>query len=358
VKGGVDPSRLDFLSEYGHRQRQESPPRLSIEAHLGGLLFCLLSNILRCAVPFLMARFEKGALAIDDQLALLTGRGLVVQDRDFAAHCLQHISYYRLRAYWYYFEENPQSGVHQFRPNVGFEDIIRLYDFDRRLRLVLMDAIERLEIAMRGAWAHHMATTYGAFGHLRPDLYADLVHAQRNFRDLNREVRRSEETFIAHFKEKYEDPDPPVWMAAEVMSLGLLSRFQSALRHRRDIRAIARPFGLPHSVYLSFGHHLTTIRNICAHHGRLWNKHLTVTLKLPTAQSDLAAAFNAQNTRTIYNSLVLITYYLDKASPQSGWASRLLRLLHEHPMKDWAAMGFPDDWQAREFWRQRKREDR
>ena len=301
-----------------------------------------------------MAPFEKGALAIDDQLDLLMARGLVVQDRDFAAHCLQHISYYRLRAYWYYFEESPESGVHQFRPNVRFEDVIRLYDFDRRLRLVLMDAIERLEIAMRGAWAHHMATTYGAFGHLRRDLYADPDHARRNFEDLRREVRRSEETFIGHFKEKYDEPDPPVWMAVEIMSLGLLSRFQSALRHRRDIRAIARPFGLPHSIHLSFGHHLTTVRNICAHHGRLWNKHLTVTLQLPTAHSDLAVTFNAHNTRTIYNSLVLITHYVDKVSPESGWAQRTLSLLQEHPTKDWAAMGFPSDWQAIDFWRRRK----
>jgi len=113
-------------------------------------------------------KFTKPATSITDQLALLRRRGMVIDDEPAARHYLQHISYYRLRAYWLTYEAPAAVGDHAFRPGTRFEDVLALYVFDRHLRLLVMDAIERVEVALRAGWAHHMAMTYGSHGYLDP----------------------------------------------------------------------------------------------------------------------------------------------------------------------------------------------
>ena len=98
-------------------------------------------------------KFTKPATSITDQLALLRRRGMVIDDEASARHYLQHISYYRLRAYWLTYETPAAAGDHAFRPGTRFEDVLALYVFDRQLRLLVMDAIERVEVALRAGWA-------------------------------------------------------------------------------------------------------------------------------------------------------------------------------------------------------------
>jgi abortive infection bacteriophage resistance protein len=293
-------------------------------------------------------RFTKPSLSIIDQVALLKGRGLVIGDRALAAHSLTHISYYRLRAYWFYFEINPSDPNHPLRPGTTLEAVLDLYDFDRRLRLLINDGIERIEVAARGSWAHHLAMAYGPHGYLNKPLYRRADQYEKNLEQLKGEIDRSHDTFIEHYNKTYGDPRlPPVWMASEVVSFGLLSKWVSALASRGDRQAIARPLGLDERVLTSFLHHLATVRNICAHHGRLWNRRLTVTTVLPTAPSQLAAAINPSTARNIYNTLVIMLHVMRRIAPQSDWATRIKGLLDQHPVQDFTAMGFPANWRDR-----------
>jgi abortive infection bacteriophage resistance protein len=296
-------------------------------------------------------RFTKPSLSIQDQLALLESRGLLVEDRAAAEHCLQHISYYRLRAYGIYFEQDATPSVHGFIAGTSFDQILALYDFDRRLRLLMLDGIERIEIAVRGSWAHHMAMTYGPHGYLRASLYKTRQMYGGNRATLEREVARSHEDFIAHYNSKHGSPKlPPVWMVSEIISLGQLSKWQTALRQRSDIVAIARPFGLDFRVYQSFVHHLSTVRNLCAHHGRLWNRQFTVTLTLPQRPANLAVSVDRRHDRNIYNTIVMMLHFMMVIAPHSGWRSKLIDLLLDHPVPDLASMGFPADWRTRPLW--------
>jgi abortive infection bacteriophage resistance protein len=139
-------------------------------------------------------------------------------------------------------------------------------------------------------------------------------------------------------------------MVAEVMSFGLLSKWISLLSARKDRTAIAKALGLNERIFTSFLHHLATVRNVCAHHGRLWNRRLTVTATLPTSPPDLAAAMNPGANRQIYNTLAIIASILATIAPASDWKSRLIELLNNHPTGDLAAMGFPRDWEAQRIW--------
>jgi len=115
--------------------------------------------------------FDKPAITLDEQIALLRARGMRIDDPDRARHYLQHINYYRLTAYWLPFEAD--HGTHQLRPGTRFEDALNLYVFDRELRLHPLNAIERIEVSLGTHWAYYMAHTYG------PHAYIDPAHARR-----------------------------------------------------------------------------------------------------------------------------------------------------------------------------------
>nr|WP_010400559.1 Abi family protein [Paracoccus sp. TRP] len=297
-------------------------------------------------------KFNKPATSINDQIALLRRRGMVVNDEATARHYLGHISYYRLRAYWLPFEVPAADGDHALTPGTRFEDVLALYVFDRQLRLMVMDAVERVEVAIRAQWAHHMAMTYGAHGYLDQAHYGHVTRHATAVADLTKEFRRSRDTFAEHYRKKYTAPKlPPVWMAAEVMSFGLLSKFLGDLKLRADRQAIARPFGLDEKVLTSFAHHMSHVRNICAHHGRLWNRRFTIRMAVPRSPARLAIALRGADDRYLHNTLVMLDHLLTIVAPDTEWRERLVDHLATCPLPTPAAMGFPADWQGRQAWR-------
>ncbi len=298
-------------------------------------------------------KFTKPSVSIADQITLLEARGMAVTDPAHAAHCLQHISYYRLRAYWLPFEEPaPADGEHKFKDGTSFDDVLALYAFDRRLRLHVMDAIERIEVSLRGSWAHHLAMKYGPHGYLDPALYDRADYYAKAFANLIEEIERSKDAFIVHYRTKYDDPEhPPIWMTAEVMSLGQLSKWLGNLKLRADRQAIARPYGLDEKVLVSVAHHLTYVRNICAHHGRLWNKQFTVTMIVPNSPASLKLAMNAASARKLYNTLAVVGYLMGIVAPGTQWRQSLIELMDSSPLAEAAAMGFPPSWRNLAAWK-------
>ena len=140
--------------------------------------------------------FTKPALSIADQLNKLIELGMAIADRSHAEHCLQHTSYYRLSAYWLSFENPKDQLGPRFRPGTTFENVMALYEFDRKLRLLVLDAIERIEVAVRGSWAYQMAMLGGSHEYLKADHYTDITQFIKNGSNLNREVDRSKDKFI------------------------------------------------------------------------------------------------------------------------------------------------------------------
>lgn len=140
-------------------------------------------------------------------------------------------------------------------------------------------------------------------------------------------------------------------MAAEIMSLGQLSKWYSNLRLRADRGWIAKIYGLDEKVLVSITHHLTYVRNICAHHGRLWNKQFTVTMTVPNSPSSLRLTMNAAAPRKLYNTLAVLGYLIGVIAPGSEWRKHLVRLIASCPLAEPAAMGLPAGWQEMPAWR-------
>lgn len=296
--------------------------------------------------------YHKPPLSIEDQINLLMQRGMSIPDRDRARHYLTHINYYRLRAYWLPFEVNNPNGRHQFCPGTAFDDVLALYVFDRELRLMVIDAIERIEISLRARWAYHMAMQYGPFSH------EDSAHFKRRDTwqackdELNKEYVRSRETFADHYRNNYGHlAFPPVWVACELMTLGHVSRWLQNLNLPKDRQQIANAYGLDERVLVSFSHHLTIVRNHCAHHGRIWNRKFSLKMQLPAKKPQhLAAALNPAEDRRLYNTLTMMAYLMHLICPDSTWTSRVKHLILSCPQARLSEMGFPHDWQQRAFW--------
>ena len=301
-----------------------------------------------------MRTFNKPATSISDQVALLKRRGLLVNHVSRAEHCLQWISYYRLRPYWLPFEIRAQHGDdHAFRRGSTFEDVVTLYRFDQQLRRLVLDGIEPVEVALRAQWAHHMAMTHGPHGYLDKSLYRDESHYEKEKTRLTKQFKCSNDKFAEHYCNTYDSPrQPPVWMVTEVMSFGQLSGWIRNLKYRRDRQAIAKPFGLDERMFTSFCVQLKDVRNICAHHGRLWNRQFGKAIILPRRPVELAQTVqdDEDEKRRIHNTLAILNHLLGTVAPGTPWREHVVQLITACPLADPIRMGFPTDWQTRSPW--------
>lgn len=291
--------------------------------------------------------FSKPPLTYAEQVVRLEERGMVVPDRSEAEFYLAHLNYYRLVGYWLPFEED--HATHRFRSGTSFRDVLNLYLFDRELRLLVLDAIERVEVSARSRRAYEMAHRHGPHGYLDRALARSTSLYEGNLASLEKEVRRSDEAFVRHFQNGYAEVLPPVWAVCEVMSLGQLSKWFANLKPKSTRTAIASGFGLDESTLQSWLHHLTYVRNVCAHHSRFWNRELRITPALPkTKPANLAAQLVAGSRRS-YNTLTILLYLMDLVSPLHHWRQRLPQLIDAHAIPR-RSMGFLETWSERPLW--------
>lgn len=309
-------------------------------------------------------RYNKPALPISDQAQLLLDRGLVCDDRQRLEHYLSNIGYYRLSAYLLPFEQpsiNGNSRNHKLLPNTTFEQVLNLYVFDRKLRLLVMEAIERIEVAARTRWASAMALRHGSHAHMNADLFKDPWQHACDIARVAKDLRDSNETFVVHYRNKYEAPYlPPIWAVVETMTLGGLSRWIASTNDNQVKLEVARMLGMPTIEILEqVLHALTPVRNICAHHARLWNRRFI--LLLPNikrlrgqfiTETIVTPAGTTQEplTREIYNFLVVIQNLMLKMSPTTSWGARLAEHIQLLSPEQQMAMGFPADWKTRQPW--------
>lgn len=285
-----------------------------------------------------------------DQIALLESRGLDIPDHTAAQHLLQHHNYYRLSAYRFPFE----SAKDQFASGATLDDLWQLYRFDRGLRLLVGEACKSLEISVRARWAYVLGEHHGAMAYENPAVFRNVQRHTQQLVSLDREISRSHEVFISHHRNTYQMLRPPIWAACEVMSFGLLSRFYENMKQTSLQKKISQSYQLSAPGLTSLLLHATYLRNLCAHHSRLWNRSLTITVALPTRQpASLLSSLNTDPSaeRLVYNSLVLLGHIMNTVSVAPDWTQRLKAHLQTLNRPDHSEMGFPNGWEELPFWK-------
>lgn len=186
-------------------------------------------------------------------------------------------------------------------------------------------------------------------------LAAYCLPFEQTHSNLQNDVKKSNEDFIRHFKAKYQETLPPIWAVVELMTMGQLSKWFSNIKTRQDRMAICQIYNLDEKVMTSFCEHLSLVRNIAAHHARLWNRDISKKMKIPTyGPNDLRSTLwllpdTDRRLKKIYNTFTMTQYLMNVISPDNHWKERLKALITTHAI-DSTKMGFPPDWANRPLW--------
>lgn len=320
-----------------------------------------------------VANYSKPHLTYRQQVDLLRSRGLVINDRDRAEEMLTRIGYYRLSGYWYPFRvPDGASRGNRFVAGTTFDQVLALYDMDRRLKLLVLEAVERVEIAMRVQVGYTLGKR-DPHAHLHPQ-YLDGKFTRRaanqstsrydTWLERVRQAQdRSTEEFVQHFRDNYEGR-LPVWVVTEIMDFGLLSYLYAGSR-RDDRDAIAAHFGVLDAQGRGNGAALANwlqvlnyVRNVCAHHSRLWNRNMTVQVATRHLSSVPMLSHihgsDASAAHRVYASLCVLGFLVRQVAPDQPWCADLHLPLDTGlaaAKRSATEMGFPSGWEHQPLWR-------
>ena len=293
--------------------------------------------------------YTKPPLPVQDQVRLLKSRGLQIPDEARAARYLQNISYYRLSGYMYPFLADTKQ--HLYKKGTIFDDILDLYRFDRELRLLVFSAVEKIEVALRAQITNEFSlASQNPFWYTDAAYFADPVKHAAFLDGLSSYINRSNDVFIRHFYNTYSGIWPPIWVISEILSMGQFSILYSITVKSPPRKAVAEYFGVKEVVLTTWLHTLVYVRNICAHHTRLWNKDLRIPVKLPRKTANRWLSSRNITGRKIYVVLVIISYLLDTITPNHSFRQKVKDLVMKYPDTDITAMGFPMAWHSDPFW--------
>ena len=293
--------------------------------------------------------YTKAFLPYSDQINLLKSRGLELGNENKILHLLENISYYRLSAYWHPLLADKDK--HIFKHDANFETAFSLYKFDKELRKLIVAELEKIEIAVRSKMIHILSMTHGFFWIDDASLFVNPKKYKTTITKINDEFSRSDEEFISSFKSKYSNLLPPAFMTLEISSFGTLSLLYNNLKPGSKKREIANYFGLPDTVFSSWLHSIVYIRNVCAHHSRLWNRLMSIQPLSPKNPKNPWLTNSQISNKRVYYLLSMIVYLLNTVNPNHTFKQKIETLLLKYPNIDIRAMGFPSDWKSEALWK-------
>ena len=289
--------------------------------------------------------------SIPEQLQKLQLARLIIEDVAEAENFLRHLNYYRFSGYGLPFEVKR----HHYIDGTTFLQIRRAYEFDRALRDLVYEAMEVIELDVRTSIAFTFGESYEAFGHIHPSNFNKRFRHRDWLQKLHKQTEASQEVFIRHFERKYSDyPNLPIWVVTEILSFGSLSMMLKGL-HKKDQKRVAHRYGMQPETFISCLHHIVYVRNICAHHARLWDKIWAVKPQLPFGKAWRSPLLPSN--RNLFASLLLQNCLLSSCDAErvfvAGWRDRIENLvmnqLPECP-NALGKMGLTKNWTEHPLW--------
>ncbi|OOF56033.1 Abi family protein [Rodentibacter myodis] len=286
-----------------------------------------------------------------DLINQLKQRGMIIQDEKYAEKKLSQVGYYRLSGFWHISRTPNQDRTFSdnFIQGTDFNEIYRLYIFDKKLRLLLLDIIERLEINIRTIMAHEL-------GRINPLAYEDHSIINRKFLQhnwnprssylfskwqdsLTAKIERCKDDFI-EWHRKNENP-LPFWVITETWDFGTLSKYYSLLNGQYQ-RKIAKHFNIDERTLTNWLNEINIVRNLAAHHSRVWNRDFNQ-INIPNFNSQSQQKFkragayfsninldNKAKSR-IFGRIAVLWYLISQNSSNYQWLQKLKELIETFP---------------------------
>lgn len=324
-----------------------------------------------------MVEYTKPWLSVKRQIAKLENKGVDVGDYAAAARFLQSIGYYRISGYLYPYRQSTDIGdpgegrriLDRYQTGTTLAQAQAIVDFDRELRMLVLDGIERIEVAIRMQIGYVLGRT-SPFSYESPSCFVEsFTSEQTSLSDsapskhvqwlmrVNNRKSNSDETFIEHFREKYND-QIPIWVLTEILEFGQLSLLYRGLQ-QKDAEEIAHQFGVPTKKLMSsWLASLNYVRNVAAHHARLFNRKLQYAPSRPKLEKisqldHLRDDSSSKGRFGTYNALAVIAYLLQSLDQDVPWKAKIVALFKRFPedsILTIGAMGVPDHWESLELW--------
>ncbi len=296
-------------------------------------------------------QFTKCAINIEAQLQHLLNRGLQIKDHNSAKFYLKHIGYYRLSGYMLPFQVGGRGNDrHTFKKGAEFDGILKTYIFDRKLRSILMDEIERVEVSLRSHLSNSLAEHYTPTWYANSALFNNQ-HWHKNFlrtvkEQIGHDNPNKRQVFIKHYYNNYNDPDmPPSWMVFEALSFGVISQIFQNLK-REHAKLLCNDFNIRQDYLSSWLRSISYTRNTCAHHNRIWNRVFTIKPRIyKLYKNDLSP------NDKLYAQAVIIKILLNRVAPENHFTNALANIFQEFPDIQVQDTGFPEGWENRPIWK-------
>lgn len=290
-----------------------------------------------------MATFSKTAKSPAALLQKLVDQNLIVTDQGLAERYITFVGHYRLKGYWFHLTD---PATKQFKPGTTFESIQQRYEFDREIRAIILEAIERLEVAIRSSLCNFLSLKHSPHWYLDAGIFkpSGKFGLGQMLSKIESEVdRSSSKLFIRAYYKEYDDPYlPPSWAMSECVSLGMWSRTYKMLRDPLDKKAISSKFGIAQvEVFESWLHTLTVLRNMAAHHDRFLGQKLGVG---PTNLKNKNIKF--QDNKSVYAALTVVHFLLNAIRFNTAFNQRFIELEKRYGMGLMQELGFPNNWQT------------
>lgn len=293
--------------------------------------------------------FNKSYTSPHDLVQILKSRGLLILDEVKAEHYLMHIGYYRLSAYMYPLLQMPKER-HIFKVGSSFKQVMMLYRFDKKLRLLLFNEIEKIEIAVRSAIVNIGSKMFGdPFWMTNNQNFINQAKFNKSMSLIDAEMMHSREEFIIHFEQTYSNPYPPAWILSEILPIGVITNIYSNIRDKKVKKAIAQAFGMQVPPFESWLTIITLTRNSCCHHARIWNKQNTIRPTVPKKLKYPWIILPCDPLRTYFN-ICIVRYFVNVISPGNDMLDKLKGLFAQFPDVDLSAIGFPKGWEKEPLW--------
>lgn len=285
---------------------------------------------------------EKSFKTIDEQIKLLESRGLAVTDYDTAYNFLLHNNYYRVSGYSLTLRNHDI-----FSENTTFQNIIDIYEFDCELRHMLLKYLERIEVSVKSVYAYEFARIYGSTGYLNPSNFVDSDSLSKIMDIISKQKERqvSHEAYLQHFIYDLHE-DIPIWALVDLFTVSNISHLYKI--SSSDVRmSVAKSLlNIKNTEVLDgFLRHISILRNLCAHGGRIFNRlfaqkpnlrksEQTLLIKLPNGNRDNSHLF----------SYILVMRRLLNRQNFDAMKSEIGLLSEKYPFVNLRYYGFREDW--------------
>ncbi|MFS7393951.1 Abi family protein [Carnobacterium maltaromaticum] len=286
-----------------------------------------------------MTEYTKPAATYKEQLDILKSRNLIVDDEDKAIKYLKSVGYFRLNGYWLTLCSDKDT----FCNNTTFEHIIDIYNFDYKLKVIIFDLLEIVEVNLRALISHHFAISKNPLSHYDVNNFVNKKWYSSWIEEFETQVAKAKirkEPFVSHYVNKY-DSIFPIWAALEMTSFGTLSKFYNNLDNVLKNEISKSNYSLQFEYLANYIYVFSVVRNMCAHNCRLYDRQLAIIPKLSRKEAPL------MNNKYIYSVIYCAGKIITDIEKWEDQKKEIKNLVIQFQGKvDLEKVGFPNDWES------------